>query len=273
MALPPEASPPPDANPLRARLARGEFVVGATLMVPSAETAAQIAALGFDFLWVEMEHSPITLETFRNIVLATRGLPALPFARVPVAELWTAKRVLDSGALGVIFPFVNTPALAETAAAACRYPPKGRRGSGAGLANFRWPVSNYYQFADENVLCVAMIERGEAVDAIDAIAATPGVDVIFIGVSDLSFSLGLNGRQDEPRLHEAIARVVAAAKKHGQYLGRPGLDPESIRKFHAEGFQFFQGPTDIDLLRSGARSLLTPSGRFRPPNSAKEILY
>ncbi|HVW22203.1 MAG TPA: aldolase/citrate lyase family protein [Opitutaceae bacterium] len=273
MAQQQETSPSPMVNPLRERLARGEFVIGATLMVPSVETAAQVAALGFDFLWVEMEHSPITLETFRMIVLATRGLPAMPFARVPVAELWTAKRVLDSGALGVIFPFVNTPALAETAAAACRYPPVGRRGSGAGLANFRWPVANYYQFADENVLCVAMIERPEAVEAAEVIAATPGVDVLFIGVSDLSFALGLQGRQDEPRLQEAIAKVSAAAKKHGKYLGRPALDAESIQKYHAAGFQFFQGPTDIDLLRVGARSLLTPSGRFRQPNSAKEVLY
>jgi 2-keto-3-deoxy-L-rhamnonate aldolase RhmA len=273
MAQPPEAGPPPYANPLKERLARGEFVVGATLMVPSSETAAQLAALGFDFLWVEMEHSPITLETFRSIVLATRGLPALPFARVPIAELWTAKRVLDAGALGVIFPFVNTPALAATAAAACRYPPQGRRGSGAGLANFRWPVADYHKFADENVLCVAMIERAEAVEAIDEIAATPGVDVIFIGVSDLSFSLGLNGRQDEPMLRQAIAKVATAAKRHGKYLGRPGLDPASIQRYHAEGFQFFQGPTDIDLLRAGARGLLEPSSRFRPPNSAKEILY
>ena len=193
-------------------------------MVPSAETAAQTAALGFDFLWIEMEHSPITLETLRHMVLATRGLPALPLARVPVAEYWTAKRVLDSGALGVIFPFVNSPALAKTAAEACRYPPQGRRGSGAGLANFRWPVPSYYDFADENVLCVAMVERAEAVDAIDEIAATPGLDVIFIGVSDLSFSLGLRGRQDEPLLREAIAKVVASARKHGRSgWADPGL--------------------------------------------------
>ena len=106
-------------------------------MVPSAETAAQIAALGFDFLWVEMEHSPVSLESLRHIVLATRGLPALPFARVPVAELWTAKRVLDSGALGVIFPFVNTARPGRDRGRGLhRYPPRGRRGSGARAGKF-----------------------------------------------------------------------------------------------------------------------------------------
>ncbi len=258
-------------NPLKARLARGDYVQSVTLTVPSVEVAAQLAALGFDFLWVEMEHSPITLETFRAMVLATRGLPAVPIARVPSVELWPAKKVLDNGALGVIFPFVGTPEQARLAADACRYPPVGRRGSGAGLATFRWPVAEYYDFADANVLCVAMIEQAQAVEQIDAIAATPGVDVIFIGVSDLSFSLGLRGRMDEPLLSRAIAKVAAAARRHGKYLGRPALDAASVRQFHDEGFQFFQGPTDIDLLRQGTRDLLEPLGRHARSASAPQI--
>lgn len=264
---------PPAAPSLKARLARGDFLQSVTLTVPSVEIAAQAAALGFDFLWVEMEHSPITLETFRAMVLATRGLAAVPFARVPVIELWTAKRVLDAGALGVIFPFVNSGSLASTAAQACRYPPLGQRGSGAGLANFRWPVPNYYDFADENVLCVALIERAEALAEIDAIAATPGVDVIFIGVSDLSFSLGLRGNIAAPAMDAAIATITKAARKHGKYLGRPALDAASIARFHQEGFQFFQGPTDIDLLRQGARCLLDPVQRYCARPSAATILY
>jgi 2-keto-3-deoxy-L-rhamnonate aldolase RhmA len=131
-------------NPVRKTLRDGKPVVGITLTVPSPEIAAQAAAMGFDFLWVEMEHSPITLETFRNMVLATRGLDAVPFARVPVNELWTAKRVLDAGALGAIFPFTSTPELARRAGAACKYPPQGRRGSGAALATFRWPAPEGY---------------------------------------------------------------------------------------------------------------------------------
>src|SRR3569833_3479466 len=143
-------------NPLKEKLARGELVIGLVIYVNNVEVAAHGAALGFDFLWIEMEHSPISLETLRNIVLATRGLKAVPFARVPVNELWTAKRVLDAGALGVSFPFTSTARLAQQAAAACRYPPLGRRGSGAGLASFRWPApQGYYDFADKNILCVA----------------------------------------------------------------------------------------------------------------------
>src|SRR5580700_11471359 len=126
-------------SPVKKKLREGLPVVAATITVASVDVAAHMANLGFDFLWIEMEHSPITLETLRNMVLATRGLPAVPFARVPVNEIWTAKRVLDQGVSGVMFPFTSTPELARQAAAACRYPPLGRRGSGAGLAMFAWP--------------------------------------------------------------------------------------------------------------------------------------
>src|ERR1051325_4899709 len=109
-------------NSLRTRLQAGQPVLGITITTPSVEAAAHAATLGFHFLWVEMEHSPVTLETLRLIVLATRGLPAAVFARVPVVELWTDTRVLDQGVCGVIFPFSGTADKAACAAAACRYP-------------------------------------------------------------------------------------------------------------------------------------------------------
>src|SRR5206468_12700302 len=101
------------------------------------------------------------------MVLATRGLPAAVFARVPVVELWTAKRVLDQGVSGVIFPFSGTPEKAAIAAAACRYPPAGKRGSGAGNAIRTWPAcSNYYDSADANVVTICVIEEASALDHI-----------------------------------------------------------------------------------------------------------
>jgi 2-keto-3-deoxy-L-rhamnonate aldolase RhmA len=251
-------------NPVKARLQKGQPVVGVVISVNSVEVAAQAAALGFDFLWLEMEHTPLSLETVRNIVLATRGLPAVPFARPPVNELWTAKRGLDSGVLGVIFPFRSPPELARKAAAACRYPPHGLRGSGADLASFRWPApEGYYDFADRNVMVVAVVENTAALSRIDEIAAVPGIDVLFIGTSDLSFSLGLRGRQDHPRLEKAIARIVAAAKKNGKVLGRPAATPEQIKRFQRQGFLFFMAGTDTDLMAAGAAQLLRPLGKTR----------
>jgi 2-keto-3-deoxy-L-rhamnonate aldolase RhmA len=213
--------------------------------------------MGFDFLWIEMEHSPVTLESLRNMVLATRGLPALPFARVPVNEMWTAKRVLDAGVCGVIFPFTSTPELARQAVSACRYPPHGRRGSGAGLAKFGWPDAHRYSdSADENITVITIIEEACAVECVDEIAATPGIDALFIGTSDLSFSLGLRGDQKHPTLHEAIAKVVAAAKRHGKFAGRPAGSPEQVRQYIEQGFQLFQAPTDIGFMTAGAKQYL-----------------
>ena len=257
------------ANPVKEKLRRGEPVIGLVISVNNAEIAAAGAALGFDFLWIEMEHAPISLETLRNMVLVTRGLPAVPFARPPVNELWTAKRLLDAGVLGVIFPFTRTAELARQAVAACRYPPAGLRGSGADLAQARWPApEGYYDFADSNAMVVAVVEDVIGLKNIDEIAATPGVDVIFIGTSDLSFSLGLRGRQDEPRLEKAVAEIALAAKKHGKILGRPARSPAEIKKYQEQGFLFFMTGTELDFMAAGAAALLGPFGRSRwqPPS-------
>jgi 2-keto-3-deoxy-L-rhamnonate aldolase RhmA len=254
----------PGKNPLKEMLRRGQTAIGALITVNNVEVAARVAALGFDYLWIETEHSPLSMETVRNIVLATRGLHAVPLARPPVNELWTAKRLLDAGVLGVIFPFTTSPELARRAVAACRYPPAGLRGSGADLARLRWSEpENYYDFADENVLVVAMVEDVQGLSCVDEIAAVPGIDVIFIGTSDLSFSLGLRGEQHHRRLDAAVAKIAAAVKRHGKILGRPARTPEEIRRFQAQGFQFLMTGTELDLLEAGARQF------FKPPRGAR----
>jgi 2-keto-3-deoxy-L-rhamnonate aldolase RhmA len=205
------------------------------------------------------------LETVRNIVLATRGLPAVPLARPPTNELWTAKRLLDAGVLGVIFPFTRNPELARQAVAACRYPPLGLRGSGADQAAFRWAApEGYYDFADENVLVVTVVEDTSALGKIEEIAATPGIDVLFIGTSDLSFSLGLRGEQNHPKLDRAVEKIVAAGKKHGKFLGRPGLQAEEIKRFQKQGFRFFMTLTDMDFMAAGAAQVLGPFKGGKP---------
>ncbi len=251
-------------NPVRKSLREGNTVVGITLTVASPEIAAQAANLGFDFLWIEMEHSPITLETLRNMVLATRGLKAIPFARVPINELWTAKRVLDAGALGVMFPFTSTPELARQAVAACKYPPHGRRGSGPGLATFRWPApEGYHDFADRNVMVIIVVEEARAVEEIDAIAATPGVDVIFVGTSDLSFSLGCRGQVDHPKVQEALKKIIAAGQAHQKFLGAPVKDAAQIQKYVRARLPFLSNHhgTDVHGARRSAASRPARQGR------------
>ena len=249
-------------NPVLKLLKEGKPVIGATITVSSVDVAAQAANMGFDFLWVEMEHSPISWQTYRDMVLATRGLKAMPFARVPVNKLWTAKRALDAGALGVIFPFTSTPELARQAVAACKYPPEGKRGAGPGLASFRWqaPDENYYQFANRNVMVITIIEDQSGVDYIDEICAVPGIDVIYIGPNDLSWQL-TGGDRSAPKFKAAMAKIIAAAKRHNKILGRPAGSPEQTRQFIEDGFLFFQSPSELYMMRMGARVFLDPLGK------------
>lgn len=266
----PAQTPAGWGNPLKSSVREGKPVVGMTVTVPSADVAAAAAAAGFDFLWIEMEHSAITLESARNIILATRGTPTIPLVRVPVNELWTAKRALDIGALGVIFPFTSTPELARQAVNACKYPPLGRRGASAGLATLRWPVpGGYSDFADQNAMVIIIIEQKEAVDRIDEILDVPGIDVVFVGPNDLSFSFGDRGRQT-PQVEAAIAKVLAAAKKRGIPAGRTA-SAGNIADLIKQGFVFFQGPSELSLLRTGADALIKAAGKTPPDPSARPL--
>ena len=200
---------------LKAALKEGRTLVGTTITLPNVDTALTMANAGFDFLWIEMEHGPITLESLRAILLATRGAPAVPITRVPVNQPWQAKRVLDMGSLGVVFPFTSTRELAEQAVASCKYPPLGLRGFGPGLAVSRYGMgtADYVRFANDNVLVVVIIEQKQAVENVDAIASVPGIDVLFIGANDLSFSLGVGGRTTDPLVEAAVEKVLAAGRK------------------------------------------------------------
>ena len=258
-------------NPLKKLLREGKSAVGMTVTINNPDVVLQAARVGFDFVWIEMEHSPVTLESVRHMVLATQGTPLIPLVRVPVNELWTAKRALDTGALGIIFPFTSTPELARQAVAACRYPPAGRRGAGPGLASQRWPApQGYADFADQNVLCVIIIEEKRAVENIDAILDVPGIDVVFIGPNDLSYSYGDRGRQT-PQVTAAIAKIIAAAKKRGIPAGRTA-GTNDIKNHIDQGFQFFQASSELGFLAAGARPFLEAAGKT-PPDMKNRPLY
>jgi 2-keto-3-deoxy-L-rhamnonate aldolase RhmA len=257
-------------NPLKETLQSGKPVLGATVTVGHPEVAAALAEAGFDFLWLEMEHSPITLENLRNMILATRGTPIVPLTRVPFNEPWMPKRVLDLGSLGVIFPFTAWRALAEQAVQSCKYPPAGIRGFGPTLALSRWNLdaASYVRNANENILVIVIIEQQEAVEQIDEIASVPGVDVLFIGVNDLSFSLGVGGQLRHPLVEEAVSKILAAGKRHNLPVGYPSGSAGEINQRIRQGFRFFQTGSDLGLLRAGVATLL-PNVEGRETKPAK----
>ena len=251
----PQQLPADFINPLKKTLNEGGVVIGCTLTAANLDTASILANAGFDFLWIEGEHSPITLETMRNMILLTQGRRAIPLTRVPVNELWTAKRMLDIGSLGIVFPFTDTPELARQAVAACKYPPEGKRGAGPGLATLRWPApGGYPQWANKNVMVITIIERPVAVEQIEEIAAVPGIDVLFIGLNDLSYGYGVPGQTGAPVMKDAVNRVLRAGKKHGIPVGGPAGTAADIKRMLAEGFRFIQGPSDLGLLQTATRN-------------------
>jgi len=266
-ASPTAETTPPGESSLKKALLEGRPVIGATVTVPNVDTALTLANAGFDFLWIEMEHGPMTLESLRAILLATRGAKAVPLTRVPANEIWLAKRVLDEGSLGVIFPFTSTRELAERAVAACRYPPLGDRGFGPALAMSRYGMggADYVKFANENVLIVVIIERKEAIENIESIASVPGIGVLFVGVNDLSYSLGVGGRITDPLVEQALTKVLDAGRRHGIPVGYPTGNPTEINKRIAQGFRFFQASSDIGLMASGARDMLLKVDRSASP--------
>jgi 2-keto-3-deoxy-L-rhamnonate aldolase RhmA len=268
----PATAPVITENPVKKALKESKVVIGATVTAANPDIAATLAGVGFDFLWIEMEHGPITLETARSMILATRGLKAMPFTRVPVNEPWLAKRVLDIGSLGVIFPFTSTKELAEQAVKSCKYPPLGIRGAGPAMAASRWGMSggDYVKFANENAMVIVIIEQKLAIDNIEEIAAVPGIDVLFIGANDLSYSLGVGGNVNAPIVEEAMTKVLAAAKKHNIPVGFPSGNPVEINKRIAQGFRFFQASSDLAMMSAGARDMLSKVPREETKTEGKK---
>jgi len=271
------ASPFPFVNPVKKKLQDGQIVLAGTVTTSNVDSAV-VMAQNFDLLWLEGEHSPVTLESMRNIIMATRGMRAVPFTRVPVNALWTAKRMLDIGSLGVIFPFTSTPELARQAVDACRYPPIGKRGSGTGLVTLRWTpqetgAGGYHQWANSEVMCVIIIEQKEAVEAIDEIAATPGIDLLFVGTSDLSFSYGgSEAALSSPEVQSALRRVCVAAKRNGVACGCPAGNAKQMQTYIDMGFRFFQAASDVGFLQSATRgwvdSIRSAGINVAPPATA-----
>ena len=239
------------SNPVKEKLSQGNVVVAGTITNGCVDSAVVMAS-AFDALWIEGEHSAVTLESTRNIILATRGMRAVPLVRVPWQEAWMAKRVMDVGSLGVIFPFCSTVERAKQASRACRYPPLGCRGCGPTLAQLAWGLdeSTYYTWSNENMLCIVIIEEGSAVDVVDEIAQIPHIDLLFIGTSDLSFSITGDKRNVQtPAVQAAISKVLAAGLKNNVPVGCPAGSAEQIKRLVGQGFRFFQAQPEIKFLQ------------------------
>src|SRR5438309_9478379 len=171
-------------NTAKQKLMEGKQIVGATVFSPDPNMYCAMANAGYDFLWIEMQHSPLTFEDVARMIWACRGAAAMPFIRVPDATEGDIQKATDIGALGIIVPTVDTVEKAQAAVKWSKYPPVGRRSLGAGQYGALYG-DNYRATANDNMLVVVMIETPVGVKIADQIAAVPGVDVVFAASTDL----------------------------------------------------------------------------------------
>src|SRR5215472_11248182 len=206
-------------NHVRHKLKQGQPSIGTWLTLPDPLAARLMGRVGFDWLTVELEHTPTNFETAATIFAIVSASGSVPLARVPWNTGENIKRVLDTGAWGIVVPMVNSRAEAEAAVAAARYAPRGNRSIGGQLhaVNFETDPATYYARANDEILVVLMVEHVKAIEAADEILAVPGIDVIFIGPNDLHNSMGKPPAFDsnDPAFTDAVAHVLKTARKHG----------------------------------------------------------
>ncbi len=229
--------------------------VGAWLSVNSSFTAEVMAHLDFDSLCIDMQHGLIEYPDAVHMLQAISTTETIPFVRVPWNDPPTIMKMLDAGAYGIIVPLVNNRAEAEAAVAACRYPPDGIRSSGPARAAI-YGGAGYQGWANEEMACIVMIETAEALENLDQIMSTPGVDAAYIGPSDLAYALGLTptGDNDDPKHVETVQRIFDAAKRHGVAPGIHTGSVEYTSRYLKMGFQMVTLGADRGFLAAKASS-------------------
>lgn len=238
-------------NRTKEKLVAGQTVVGTWLNLAAPIAAENLAHVGFDFLVIDAEHSPIGLNGVFQCVQGISGSETTPFVRVPWNDTMVIKQVLEAGAWGVVVPMVNSADEAAQAVRAMRFPPEGGRSMGA-LASAYGP--GYGAKANAEILAVVMIEHIDAIWRASDILAVPGVDVVFIGTGDLALSMGVPlGHPDHEAAVQAVLRAGQAA---GKPIGLPCRTAEEVNTRAAQGFRFMDLSSDFRMLMSAAEEAL-----------------
>ncbi len=238
------------------KLRNGKRIVGTMIRMVRNAGIAQIAAEGnLDFIMLDMEHGPFSIETFSDIAKVARSIGLGIFVRVPELSRGYVSRIMDAGANGVMVPMVSTQEEAKALANWSRYAPIGNRGLGSAgvatsFAGLGDDVQDFMSKQNESTLAIAQIETKEGIENIDAIAGVKGIDVLLVGPNDLSISLGVPGELMGETVQAAIGKVAQAAEKNGKvfamHAGSALLD-----KWIPKGMQMVMESLDINIIKSG----------------------
>lgn len=246
-------------NTVKTKLAQGKQVVGGTVSSSDPDVYCAMAGSGFDFTWIEMQHSPLTYSEVARMIYACRGAAAMPFIRVPDANEGDIQKATDVGAVGIILPMVESVDKVHNAIKFAKYPPIGKRSQGGGQYGALWG-SDYRQQANANIMIVAMIESPAGVAIADQIAAIPGVDVVFVASTDLGSFSGL--KQGQPEYEALVTRIKTAVLANKKILAGP------LAWKDRPGYHFFQGPGETSLIRQGAKAALSGENEGAPKGVA-----
>jgi 4-hydroxy-2-oxoheptanedioate aldolase len=248
-----------DFGRLRRRMQAGETLFGYIMTMPSTRVARTLSMTGCDWIVVDTEHNSIGPEAVHDIILATAGTSCSPMVRLPAADEVYAKPALDSGAVGIWIPHVDTAEEARAAVDAARFPPDGARGLGPAYALDRWQMSraDYIRNANRDVIVAVLIESKEAIEALPAILDVAGVDVVSIARGDLATSLGHIGEENHPDVRDQINVIEKAVKESGKALGEVARSQDEVRDFVRRGYNYICLGTDAGLLSRAAVESLT----------------
>ncbi|WP_150462234.1 HpcH/HpaI aldolase family protein [Nesterenkonia ebinurensis] len=248
-------------NPtFREQLNQAERTLYGGWVCSGSPVAAEImAGAGLDWLLIDMEHAPNSLESVLAQLHAVSGYPVTPMVRVPVGETVIIKQVLDLGAQNILVPMISTAEQARQVAAMAAYPPAGVRGVGSALSrSARWNrVPGYLQNAAEQVCVFVQIETAEGVRNAAEIAAVEGIDGVFLGPSDLAASMGHLGAQTHPEVVAAVKEAFTAITSVGTPAGVNAFDSATARDYAASGASWILVGADVALLARGAEQLAT----------------
>lgn len=211
---------------------------------------------GYDWLFIDMEHNTMEIDTATAIAIAAQDAGITPITRVPSHDTWHATRALDGGAMGIVFPHVDDAETAKRLSSACRYPPQGHRSISGALPQINFakkPLGEAAAEIDDALLLVLMLESPRAIENADEIAAVPGVDVLLIGSNDLSMEMGVAGELTHPRIKDAFATAARACERHGKTLGMGGIyKPEDMAPYREMGARLILSGSDLGFMQAGA---------------------
>jgi 2-keto-3-deoxy-L-rhamnonate aldolase RhmA len=241
---------------LRKRLQQNELVLGTILSLNSPDVAEIMSQIGFDWLFIDAEHSTLDPYHLQAIFQATGdSIPCV--VRIPLLDEIVVKKTLDAGAAGLLVPQVHTAGQAEQLVKWGRYYPEGSRGLGFGRAQgYGLKVGEYLETANENILLSVQAESAEAVKNIKDIVTVKGLDAVLIGPYDLSASMGLPGQIDHPDVQAAIQHVADVCQETGMPIGIFGMTAEAVKPYIEKGFRFIVAGVDTVMLGNTAQQLL-----------------